>query len=163
MNIIKPMKSIASASALCALMAFSGVASVSAATDDTALDSPRQFQRGGDYGEHMQKRMVKKLALSEQQQVQIEALKTQAKEQHETLRDSMKKFKTEERALLQAAVFDEQAYTALHTAYQSTFAQRALTRAKTRHAIFNVLTTEQQEKWVKIMDKRKEKLNRKRG
>lgn len=163
MNIIKPIKSIASASALCALIAFSGVASVSAATDEAAFDSAQQYQRGGGYGEHMQKRMIKKLALSEQQQVQIKALKTQAKEQHETLRESMKKFKTAEKTLLQAAVFDEQAYTALHSAYQSTFAQRALTRAKTRHAIFNVLTAEQQEKWVKIMEKRKEKLNRKRG
>ena len=157
------MRTIVSASALCGLMAFSGVTSVSAATDDITFDSPYQYQRGGDYGEHMQKRMVKKLALSDQQQVQIQALKTQAKEQHETLRDSMKKFKTEEKTLLQATVFDEQAYTALHSAYQPIFAQRALTRAKTKHAIFNVLTAEQQEKWLKIMKNRKEKLNRKRG
>ena len=44
MNIIKPIKSIASASALCALIAFSGVASVSAATDEAAFDSAQQYQ-----------------------------------------------------------------------------------------------------------------------
>ena len=41
------------------------------------------------------------------------------------------------------------------------FTQVALTRAKTKHAIFNVLTTEQQEKWLAKMDKRKK--NSKKG
>ena len=157
------MKSIVSTSVLCAVLAFSSIANVNAAADDIALDSPRQYQRGGDFGEHMKKRMIKKLKLTEQQQVQIQALKTQAKDQHEKLRDSMKKFKAEEKVLLQAKVFDEQAYITLHSVYQPSFAQRALTRAKTKHGIFNVLTTEQQEKWLKIMENRKEKFNKKRG
>lgn len=163
MNIIKPVKSVVSTSVLAAVLAFSSIANVNATVDDISVDSPWQFQRGGDHGEHMRKRMIKKLELSEQQQVQIQALKTQAKEQHELLRDSMKAFKAEEKALLQANVFDEQAYIALHSAYQSIFAQRALTKAKTRHAIFNVLTAEQQVKWLSIMEHRKEKLNKKRG
>ena len=75
----------------------------------------------------------------------------------------MKKFKVEEKALLQAEAFDEQAYTALHVAYQPIFMQIAITRAKTKHAIFNILTTQQQEKWLKVMANRKEKLIRKRG
>ncbi len=33
-------------------------------------------------------------------------------------------------------------------------------KAKTRHAIFNVLTTEQQQKWLEKMAKRKEKSTR---
>lgn len=163
MNIIKPMKTMASISALCAVIALSSIASVSASANEMEFDSPRHDQRGGDARDHMMKRMIKKLSLSETQQVQIKTIKTQAREQHDMLRDSMGKFKSEERSLLQAQVFDEQAYTALHAAYQPTFAQMALTRAKTKHAVFNVLTTAQQEKWLKVMKNRKEKPNRQRS
>lgn len=168
MNIIKSVTTLASISALCSVMAFSSIASanaagVNAADSDVAFDSPRHHQRGGDYRDHMMKRMIKKLSLSEQQQVQIQAIKVQAKEQHETLRAAMKKFKGEEKTLLQAQAFDEQAYTALYAAYQPTFAQMALSRAQTKHAVFNVLTTKQQEKWLKVMENRKERFNKKRG
>jgi len=111
----------------------------------------------------MMKRMVNTLSLSEQQQVQITAVKHQARQQHEMLRDSMKKFKAEEKALLQAQVFDEQAYSVLHTAYQPIFMELALIRAKTKHAVFNVLTTAQQGKWLKVMADKKGKFNNKRG
>ncbi|GAA6173817.1 hypothetical protein NBRC116592_34870 [Colwellia sp. KU-HH00111] len=163
MNLIKPMKTIATTSALCAVIALSSISSVNAASGGNTFDSPRYHQRGGDFGAKMQKRMIKKLDLSAEQQVQIDALKAQAKEQNQILRESMKKFKTEEKALLQAEAFDEQAYLALHAAYQSTFAQKALTKAKTKHAIFNVLTTEQQQQWLQLMEKRKAKMNNKRG
>lgn len=153
MNITKPMKTIASISTLCVVIAFSSLSSANASGVDVAFDSPQQYQRS----KHMMKRMIKTLSLSEQQQVQIKAVKTQAKEQSETLRDSMKQFKGAEKLLLQAESFDEQAFTALHAAYQQTFAQMALTRARTRHAIFNVLTTEQQEKWLQTMKKRKKR------
>jgi protein CpxP len=163
MNIIKPMKAMASISALCTVIAFSSITSVSVSANEMEFDSPRHHQRGGDYREHMMKRMIKKLSLSEAQQAQIKSIKAQAREQHEMLGDSIKKFKSEESTLLQAQVFDEQAYTALHAAYQPTFAEMALTRAKTKNAVFNVLTTEQQEKWLEVMENRKEKFNKKRG
>jgi len=163
MNIIKPVKTMASISALCAVMAFSNIASVDASGYDIPLDSPQHHQKGNKHNKHMMKRMIKVLSLSEQQQVQIKAIKTQAKEQHKLLRGSMKKFKDEEKTLLHTQAFDEQAYTALHAAYQSTFAQMALTRAKTKHAVFNVLTTEQQGKWLKVMEERKEKRQKKRS
>ncbi len=151
MNIIKPMKSIVSISALCVVMAFSGAASANISGSDAVFDSSSHYKSS----KHMMKRMIKTLSLSEQQQVQIKAIKTQAKEQSKTLRETMKQFKEEEKLLLQAATFDESAYTALQTSYQPTFAQIALTRAKTKHAIFNVLTTEQQEKWQQVKEKRR--------
>ncbi len=157
MNIIKPIKTIASISTLCAVIAFSGVSSVNASDYNTGFDSPWQHQKGG---EHRMKRMINALELSEEQQVQIKAVKMQAKEQNKTLRDSMKQFKAAEKRLLQAEAFDEQAYIALHEAHQQTFAKMALTRAKTKHAIFNVLTTEQQKKWLQTMEKRKERLKK---
>ena len=163
MNSIKSVTHLASISALCTVMAFSSIASANVADSDIAFDSPRHHQRGGDYRDHMMKRMIKKLSLSEQQQVQIQAIKTQARAQHETLRASMKKFKGEEKTLLQTQTFDEQAYTALYAAYQPTFAQMALLRAQTKHAVFNALTIQQQEKWLKVLGNRKERFNKKRG
>ena len=156
MNIIKPVKTIVSISSVCAVLAFSSMSGAYAADNDFTLDGPGHHQKG----KHMMQRMIKKLSLSEQQQVQVKAIKTKAKEQHEVLRASLKKFKEAEKPLLQAETFDEQAYIALHTSYQEAFAQMALTRAKTKHAIFNVLTTKQQEKWLKIMEKRKGRSNR---
>ncbi len=163
MNIIKPVKAIASISALCAVMALSSISSVNALGYGVASDSPQHHQKRGKHSKHMMKRMIKELSLSEQQQVQIKAISTQAKAQHETLREAMKKFKGEEKTLLQAQAFDEQAYTSLHAAYQPIHMQIALTRAKTKHEIFNVLTTEQQEKWLALMEKRKEKFSKMRG
>lgn len=161
------MKTIASISTLCAVMAFTGIAAANVSVDDTEVNSAKHHHhhqnKSGHSEKKMMKRMIKTLSLSEQQQVEIKAIKAQAKEQREIQRDSMKKFKGEERALFQAEAFDDHAYIALHAAYQPTFAQMALTRAKTKHAVFNVLTTEQQEKWLKVMENRKEKLNRKRG
>jgi len=153
MNITKPMKTIVSVSTLCAVMAFASVASVNASANDRTLESAPFHQKG----KHMMKRMIKVLSLSEEQQVQIKAIKMQTKDQSETLRDSMKQFKGAEKQLLQAETFDEQAYIALHTAYQQTFAEMALTRTKTKHAIFNILTTEQQEKWSTLKEQHKGK------
>ncbi len=167
MNIIKPVLAIASTSMLCAAIAFSNISNVNASGYDAAVDSPQHHKKRGGHNKqmikHIMKRMVKELSLTEQQQEQIKLIRTEAKEQHETLRESMKKFKGEEKALLQAQTFDEQAYRSLHTAYQPIHMEAALAQAKTKQAVFNVLTTEQQEKWLKLMEKRKEKLNRKRG
>lgn len=151
MNIIKPVKTIVSISAVCAALAFSSMSGAYASDNDFAFDGQGHHQKG----KQMMKRMTKALSLSESQQVQIKALKTQAKEQHEVLRESMTKFKDAEKPLLQAESFDEQAYVALQASYQETFTQMGLTRAKMKHAIFNVLTTEQQEKWSAKMDERK--------
>ena len=101
--------------------------------------------------------MTKALSLSDQQQAQIKAIKQANKTENEALKGSMKAFKMAEKSLIQAKVFDEQAYLALRNHYQQTFAQIALSKAKTKHAVFNVLTPEQQEKWMKIMKKRKKK------
>lgn len=155
MNITKPMKTIVSVSTLCAVMAFSSVASVNAFADDAAFKSAQFHHKS----KHMMKRMIKVLSLSEEQQIQIKAIKMQTKNQSGTLRDSMRQFKGAEKQLVQAETFDEKAFIALQTAYQQTFAEMALTRTKTKHAIFNILTTEQKEKWINTMEKRKERSN----
>ena len=124
MNIIKPVKTIVTISAVCAALAFSSMSGAYASDNDFAFDGQGHHQKG----KHMMKRMVKALSLTDAQQVQIKALKTQAKEQQDVFRESMTKFKKAEKALVQAESFDEQAYAALHASYQETFSQIALTR-----------------------------------
>ncbi|MCW8832612.1 MAG: Spy/CpxP family protein refolding chaperone [Colwellia sp.] len=154
MNIIKSMKAISSITALCALMAVSATASVNASGYDVAFDSPKHHQRGERFKDHSMKRMIKALSLSEQQQGEIKAIRALAKEQHKELHASLQQFKKEVKVLVQAKNFDEQAFIALQGAYQPSFEQAALAKAKTKNAIFNVLSAEQQQKWLKIMEKR---------
>lgn len=159
MNISKPTKTIFSTIAICSCIAFASIASVNASNNKGAFDEPRGQQ------ENMYKvqRMAKVLSLSEQQQVKIKEIKSQGKEQHQALRALMKKFKYAEKQLVQTVTFDEAAFTALHNEYQPIFSQAALIRAKTKHAVFNVLTAEQQEKWLKITKRHKGRDKKVRG
>ena len=157
MNISKPVKTIVSTAALCCVIAFTSVASVNAS--DLVFDGDRQHH----VSKHKLKRLAKMLSLSEEQQTQIKAIKAQAKEQHQGLRESMKQFKAKEKELLQAKLFDEKAYGDLHDAYQPIFTQRALMRVKTKHAIFNVLTPVQQEKWLETLEHHKGRGKKKCG
>jgi len=154
------MKVIASVTTLCTLMAFSGIAN---ANESAMFDSPRYHQKGGAHRGNMMKRMIKVLSLSEQQQAQIKAIKSQAKEQDKNFHASMRQFRQEVKALVHAETFDEHAFTALQGSYQASFAQAGLAKAKTKHAIFNILTTEQQQKWLAKMEKGKEKIKEKRN
>ena len=179
MNMTKPTKTFFSTIAVCIVIAFASVASVNASDNDVALDAPKEHKghqhqenkhKGHQHQEnkhkgHKQKmkRMDKALSLSEEQQVQIKAIKTQAKEQHQILQASMQEFKIEEKKLLQTEKFDEQAFNTLHDTYQPIFKQLALIRVKDKHAIFNVLTTEQQEKWLKMIDHKKGQTKKRRG
>ncbi len=89
MNIIKPLKAMVSISALCSVMLLSSPSVVNASGFDTDLGSSEYYQKRGKHHKHMMKKMIKKLELSEQQQIQIKAIKEQAKEQKATLRASM--------------------------------------------------------------------------
>lgn len=160
MNIIKPLKAITSITALCSLLFIATAASVNASGYDVTFDSPRHHQRSGLHTEHGMKRMISALSLSEQQQLEIKTIKTQAKEQHKSLQGSMKQFRAEAKVLIHAKNFDEQAFMTLQAAYQPSFEQAGLAKAKTRNAIFNVLTLAQQEKWSKMMDNRQKRSNR---
>ncbi|NQY86691.1 MAG: Spy/CpxP family protein refolding chaperone [Colwellia sp.] len=156
MNMIKPMNTIFSIVAVCIVIAFASVASVNASDHGIASNAPIEHQGN----KHKMKRMAKALSLSEQQQVQIKAIRKQAKEQHKSLRASMEEFKIAEKKLLQRASFNEQEYSTLHDTYQAVFSQVALIRAKNKHAIFNVLTAEQQLKWLKITKRHQKNANK---
>lgn len=159
MNMTKPTKTILSTVAVCIVIAFASIASVNASDNDIAANAPIEHQGK----KHKMKRMTKALSLSEQQQVQIKAIKKQAKEKSHTLRVSMKQFKIAEKKLLQTKSFNDDAYSDLYEVYQPIFAQIALIRVKSRHAVFNVLTEEQQEKWLKMTKYHKRNTKKTRG
>jgi protein CpxP len=163
MNITKPMKTIVSISTMCAVLAFASVSNANVSEDNVDSKSHKHHQKSERHhkGRNMMKKMGKYLDLSDEQKTQIKSIRTQAKAQHEPLRVEMKQFKEAEKLLLQAKVFDEAAYITLHTSYQPTFSQASLAKAQTKNAIFNVLTAEQQVKWVSKMEKRKDKMKRK--
>jgi Spy/CpxP family protein refolding chaperone len=158
MNITKPMKTIVSISAVCAVLAFSSISIADVSSDNVETDAPKHHQNKHHKKNHqMMKKMAKYLGLSDEQKSQIKAIKTQDREQQTPLRVELKQFKEAEKLLVNAEKLDESAYIALHASYQQTFAQVELARAKTKNALFNVLTTEQQAKWLSKMEKHKGK------
>lgn len=147
--------------ALMVTLLFSQISVAQAFDDNSVLSNDNHTkhqyemkQRG--HGKQLRK-MAKALDLTDFQKEQIKAIKLSAKEQNQELQASLKQMKAEQKALIHADVFDEHAFTALFNAYQPTAAQWALGKAKTKHAIYSVLTAEQKEKWQKI------KQNNKRG
>jgi protein CpxP len=96
------------------------------------------------------RKMAIMLDLSQDQQDQIIAIKQATKLSSVDFRMAMKAFRSEVKVLMQAEYFDEQAFTQLQSRYQPTFAQVALMKAKTKHAIAKVLTVEQRAKWFQL-------------
>ena len=96
------------------------------------------------------KKMARHLQLSEEQKVKVKAIFEQAKDSREEQRASMKDFKEQVKSLMQSTVFDDKAFTEIHSQYQATFAEMALLKAKNKHAIYQVLTPEQREKFSKF-------------
>lgn len=102
------------------------------------------------------RKMVKHLQLSEEQRIEVKAIFVQAKDNAKEHRTSMKDFKEQVKSLMAAPVFDEKAFTDIHSQYQTNFAEMALLKAKHKHAIFQILTLEQREKFMELnMNKRR--------
>ncbi len=162
MNVTKSTKAIVSTIAICAVIAFTNVSSVNASSNDSFFNESRmgegQKHRGN---KHKMKRMAKALSLSAQQKEQIKTIKLEAREQGQALQATMTEFRTAKKELVHAKSFDENAFKALQDKYQTTFAQLALIRTKAKHSVFNVLTIEQQNKWLKIIENKKGRGNRK--
>ena len=103
---------------------------------------------------HQLKRMAKKLDLSQAQREQIKAIAHQAKVDGAELKLVMKEFKEKNKVLMQEESFNETAFLLLHQEYQNTLSNIALIKAKTKHAIFQVLTDEQKTKWRSLKQQR---------
>lgn len=99
------------------------------------------------------KKMAKHLALTDEQKTQVKAIFEQTKQSSKEHRAAMKDFKEQVKSLMAAPVFDEKAFTELHSQYQTNFTEMALQKAKSKHAIMQVLTAEQREKYMKFSKK----------
>ncbi|MCJ8320134.1 MAG: Spy/CpxP family protein refolding chaperone [Colwellia sp.] len=133
--------------------------SVVVAQEQQSYPVERQWS-GSESSDSMKKnlkRMAKKLELNQLQIEQIKQIAQQAKTENSELKSVMKTFKEKTKALMLVDYFDEQAFLLLHQEYQTTLTQIALVKAKTRHAILQVLSEEQKTKWLSMHEKKKQK------
>ena len=132
------------------------------ATDVKPELLPAIAHEHGEGGFHGKKRALKHMArylgLSDEQIDQIKEIKAQAKTDREASKSTMVMFGEQVKALMENEEFDESSFLALHSEYQSSLTQAALQRAKTKHAIYQVLTEEQKLKADKIRKKKRKAL-----
>ena len=105
-----------------------------------------QGGRDNSYHQMSEKKFAKlsrKLGLSESQQADIKALKSEEKTQMEVLKPAMKAFRAQVKTLMSAESFDEEAFVQLQASNQDVFAAMALIKAKSKFAMKSVLTEEQ--------------------
>jgi protein CpxP len=94
------------------------------------------------------RRLAKKLDLTPEQRIEIKAIYTAMKEDRETHKKSLSSFKEQMNSLFKAGKFDETKFSVIYDKYQKNFKLMAMEKAKRRHAIFQVLTPEQQSKFL---------------
>jgi len=102
---------------------------------------------------HHFKKMAKRLNLTAEQQDKIKVIYQSQKEDKMAQKESMVIYREQVKSLFMSPTFDEQAFVTLHSQHQSQFSQMALTKAKARHAIMQVLNVEQQEKMLTMKRK----------
>ena len=146
------LKNIAIATSLCSALVLSPVSFAGS-------DSNHNHHKGGDrsYQQMSEKKFAKltrKLDLSETQQADIKALKSEAKVQMQALKPAMEAFRQQVKTLMSAETFDEQAFSQLHASNQDVFSAMALVKAKSKFAMKSVLTEEQLEKFSAMKHKR---------
>lgn len=101
------------------------------------------------------RKMAKYLELSDQQIADIKAIKKKAKEENAHLKETLKLYRESIKGLKDNPVFDEATFQQVYQQNSDNFAAIALAKAKTKHAIYYVLTPEQQQKWDVFKAERK--------
>ncbi len=96
------------------------------------------------------RRLAKKLDLSAEQRSQIKTIFAQRKAGHKERKESMAGFKAKVDTMLQNNEFDESNFAVIYSEYQAEFEQMAMEKAKARYEILQVLTPEQQQKFLKM-------------
>lgn len=109
------------------------------------------------------KKMSKKLSLTSDQQEKIKHIFEEKGENRKASKAQMKLFKSSVKQIIKEETFGEEKFSALYAKYQSTFFEAALQKAKSRHAIMQILTEEQQEKFSALMKKKRQHKKGKRG
>ncbi|MFT6193265.1 MAG: Spy/CpxP family protein refolding chaperone [Cognaticolwellia sp.] len=93
-------------------------------------------------------RLAKKLDLSRVQRNEIKLIFVSITEGTQTGKRAMSDFKAQMKPLLQANEFDENDFAAIYAKHQLNFQQAAMERAKFHHGAMQVLTPEQQQKFL---------------
>lgn len=149
------LKNIAIATSLCSVLVLSTASFANSDNSDS-----RSTHREGCDKSHQQMsekklaKLTRKLGLSESQQAEFKALKSEEKAQMESLKPAMKAFREQVKTLMSADSFDEQAFIQLQASNQDIFASMALVKAKSKFALKSVLTKEQLEKFRSMKHKR---------
>lgn len=156
MNILNLVKAKRTRGALVALALSAPMLSPSLVVAQEQLSNKAMMgqERSAEGMRHMLKKMAKKLELSQSQKEQIKLIVQQTKAQSSELKLTMQTFKGKNKALMLEETFDEQAFLLLHQEYQSSLTDISLVKAKTRHAILQVLTAEQKAKWLSMKHKK---------
>ena len=108
-------------------------------------------------------RAAKKLDLSQAQQDQIAALQTLSKAELAPFKEAMKDNRTAVKAIVQAEQFDEAAFRSAMQGNQSEQLEIAVIRARYNNQVWNVLSTEQQEKLSKMVKRKHKKMKKQQG
>jgi len=93
-------------------------------------------------------RLAKKLDLTTEQKSEIKVIFAGMKEIRQTKKRALSGFKEQIQSLLQASEFDENKFANIYTEFQPIFQKSAMEKAKTRHAVLQILTPEQQKKFL---------------
>ncbi|MGJ8681243.1 Spy/CpxP family protein refolding chaperone [Paraglaciecola sp.] len=113
---------------------------------------PEQGQR-----QHQMKRILSKLDITDTQKQDIKQIMQQARGDQNVSREDVKSFRQELAALIHAEDFDQDAIEALLTSKQEQRANAGLRQAQNKHAVWNLLTTEQQTQFANIIAEHKAK------
>jgi len=108
------------------------------------------------------KHMIKKLQLDAKQQAEIKTIRKTAKVKGKATYESLQRYHSQLSTLIRADAFDEQAVTVLHNDHQQNLAQAALTKAKVRYEILQVLSEQQKEKWFAFIENQQGKHQKER-
>ncbi|WP_221932906.1 Spy/CpxP family protein refolding chaperone [Thalassotalea sp. PS06] len=128
----------------------------SLAFSSMAFDMHKHKGEHGKQGYRMEK-MLRALDLSDAQRAQIKEIRSNSKQQLEALAPEKKEHRQELQAIIKADSFDENAFLALQNETAQKRQQAGLIRAKTMHQIYHVLDADQQAKFEKMQQKRKQR------
>lgn len=103
--------------------------------------------RGGD-------RIFRQLDLTDAQKTQIKALHEKQRDEAKANHDQLRAIREQMRPLIENSAFDETAVRALLAKETQLMTEMQVVDARTRNAVFNLLTTEQKAKLAELRSKR---------
>ncbi|TKB46659.1 Spy/CpxP family protein refolding chaperone [Thalassotalea mangrovi] len=111
----------------------------------------------GERGSHPTRidKLVRALDLTDEQQQQIKAIREASKQEMDALTNDKQQHHEEMQAIITADTFDQNAFIALHQDRADKRQQIALIHAKSMHDIYHLLEPAQQQKFKKMLAKRR--------